>query len=66
MYYEKKLFLLFCLVTVVAFAEKQDQGPNPAPLNPYFVCLGDNGHDTGHCSQRADGLGSVCVLRLIF
>lgn len=58
---KKFAFVLFCSVYILAFAEKQNPGIEPTPLNPYTICLGDKGHNTGHCSERKDGLGSACV-----
>lgn len=59
----KKYILLFAfsLSTFVAIAEKETPNPDPDPIKQYTICLGDDGHNTGHCSERVDGLGSSCV-----
>lgn len=58
---KKIVSMLFCFVCSIVLAENRPVDPNPDPLNPYTICLGDKGHNDGHCSERRDGLGSACV-----
>lgn len=59
----KRIFsIIIFFVAITALAEKADNdGKNELARDVHTVCLGDKGHNTGHCSSKMNGYGSACV-----
>lgn len=58
---KKLITVIFCLTATVIFAKKTDNTGDKDLADVYTVCLGDKGHNTGHCSTKMNGYGSACV-----
>lgn len=52
--------MIFLAATTVLAKKAVENNPNQ-PADVYTVCLGDKGHNTGHCSSKMNGYGSACV-----
>lgn len=57
---KKILSIMIFLAATTVLAKKEVSNPNQ-PADVYTVCLGDKGHNTGHCSSKMNGYGSACV-----
>lgn len=58
---KKILFILVAMSTGFIMAEQEDNNGDSELANPYTICLGDKGNNTGRCKERIDGYGSSCV-----
>ena len=57
---KKIMFIVLVMSTGFIMAGKGNDESTFA-LQPYTICLGDEGHNSGLCKSRVDGLGSSCV-----
>lgn len=61
------LSVVLCVIMAFAMAETlPTQGSTTTISDIYTICLGDKGHNTGHCSEKTNGLGSACVKKKLF
>lgn len=55
------MFALFAMSATFIMAGPEDDNGDNSLVNPYTICLGDKGKNTGHCEERMNGQGSSCV-----